>query len=339
MSAHSLQASEPIPRYWLYGEPPAVPELRFVHVETIPERMRLHNWEVRPHRHDGLSHALLVTGGGGILTADGTETAFRAPALILVPAQVVHGFRFDPGTDGHVLTMSEGFLAGVLAAAPEADLRAAPALPRAWSLEAETEVAAALDGCFSAIRAEFRAHHAGRASAIAAHVTLMLVAALRLGAGREGAGREGSGREEPGPSPDLRLLARLRPMIDEQFRDHWPVERYAAALGVTPGRLNAACRRVTGLSTLQLVHARLMLEARRSLIYTGHGMAEIGYALGFEDPAYFSRFFSRREGCSPQAFRRSHAPDAAGTDATDAGEAGGSLDGNGLDRTGGTSPQ
>ena len=113
-------------------------------------------------------------------------------------------------------------------------------------------------------------------------------------------------------SPDLRLLARLRPMIDERFSQHWPVERYAAALGVTSGRLNAACRRVTGLSTLQLVHARLMLEARRSLIYTSHGMAEIGYALGFEDPAYFSRFFTKREGRSPQAFRRAHAEGAAG---------------------------
>lgn len=331
MSAQLAHAAEPIPRYWLYGEPPAVPELRFVHIETIPERMRLYNWEVRPHRHDGLSHALLVTGGGGWLTADGGDTAFRAPALIIVPAQVVHGFRFDPGTDGHVLTMSEGFLAGVLAAAPEAELRDAPPLPTAWDLEAGSDEAAALSHAFAAIRREFRAHHVGRASAISAHVMLLLVAAARLRADRRGDGA----RDGQGQSADVRLLARLRPMIDERFSQHWPVERYAATLGVTPGRLNAACRRVTGLSTLQLVHARLMLEARRSLIYTGHGMAEIGYALGFEDPAYFSRFFAKREGRSPQAFRRAHARD--GQEAN--GAAGGSLDGNGLDRTGGASPQ
>ncbi len=323
MSAHS---AEPIPRYWLYGEPPAMPELRFVHIETIPERMRLYNWEVRPHRHDGLSHALLVTEGGGRLTADGVEVAFRAPALITVPAQVVHGFRFDPGTDGHVLTMSEGFLAGVLAAAPEAELREAPALPQAWDLNAGSDEATSLDRCFGEIRREFRAHHIGRASAISAQVMLLLVATARLAADRR---RDEAGRDGQGLSPDLRLLARLRPMIDERFSRHWPVERYAAALGVTPGRLNAACRRVTGLSTLQLVHARLMLEARRSLIYTSHGMAEIGYALGFEDPAYFSRFFTKREGRSPQAFRRAHGDGGTGS----------SLDGNGLDRTGGRSPQ
>ncbi|MFS2014827.1 helix-turn-helix domain-containing protein [Azospirillum sp. CT11-132] len=326
MSAHPSHSAEPIPRYWLYGEPPAMPELRFVHIETIPERMRLYNWEVRPHRHDGLSHALLVTEGGGRLTADGVEVAFRAPALIVVPAQVVHGFRFDPGTDGHVLTMSEGFLAGVLAAAPEAELRDAPALPQAWDLKAGSDEAAALDRCFGEIRREFRAHHIGRASAISAQVMLLLVATARLAADRR---HDVAGRSGQGVSADLRLLARLRPMIDERFSQHWPVERYAVALGVTPGRLNAACRRVTGLSTLQLVHARLMLEARRSLIYTSHGMAEIGYALGFEDPAYFSRFFTKREGRSPQAFRRAHGDGGTGS----------SLDGNGLDRTGGRSPQ
>ncbi|MCG5241517.1 helix-turn-helix domain-containing protein [Azospirillum doebereinerae] len=322
---------EPIPRYWLYGEPHAVPELRFVHIETIPERMRLHNWEVQPHRHDGLSHTLLVTEGGGRLTVDATDWVFRAPALIAVPAQVVHGFRFDPGTDGQVLTLSEGFLGGVLAAIHEAELRAALALPFARDLDPAAPDRPALERAFAAIAEEFRAHHLGRASAIAAHVTLMLVTAARLIAAETIAAAGGSGR---GRSPDVRLLARLRPLIDERFREHWPVERYAGALGVTAGRLNAACRRVTGRSTLQLVHARVMLEAKRSLTYTGLGMAEIGYALGFEDPAYFSRFFAKRDGRSPHAFRRAHLADDGS-----APPPGGSLDGNGLDPDGASSPQ
>lgn len=321
--------AEPIPRYWLYGEPPAVPELRFVHIETIPERMRLHNWEVQPHRHDGLSHALLVTGGGGRLTVDAADWRFRAPALIVVPAQVVHGFSFDPGTDGYVLTMSEGFLNGVLAAAHEEELRTALALPFACDLEPRSSDLPALERAFSAIVAEFRTHHVGRASAIAAHVTLLLVTAARATAASGGAGR--------GQTPDVRLLARLRPLIDERFRDHWPVERYADELGITAGRLNAACRRVTGCSTLKLVHARVMLEAKRSLIYTGLGMAEIGYALGFEDPAYFSRFFAKRDGRSPQAFRRGHA--AHESSAPSHASMAGSPDGNGLDPDGASSPQ
>ncbi|MBP2297355.1 helix-turn-helix domain-containing protein [Azospirillum picis] len=338
MSAHPdperdlLVAS--VPRYWLYGEPPAVPELRFVHIETIPDRMRLHNWEVRPHRHDGLSHALLVTAGGGWVTVDGVETSFRAPAFLAIPAQVVHGFRFDPATDGHVLTLSEGFLAAVLNASPEGEMRTALALPIACDLVAGAQDETDLTRAFTDIGREFHGHRPGRADAIAAHVMLILVAALRLVMRRRRGGSDLAGH---GPSAEISaevyLLARLKPLIDRRFREHWTVGRYAGELGVTPGRLNAACRRVTGLSTLQLVHARLMLEAKRSLIYTGHGMAEVGYALGFADPAYFSRFFTKREGCSPLAFRR--AREARSSTPV----AGGRLDGNDLDRPGEGSPQ
>ena len=57
-----------------------------------------------------------------------------------------------------------------------------------------------------------------------------------------------------------------------------------------------ACR---ALARAAMLHDRLMLEAKRCLIYTAWTIAEVGYALGFEDPAYFSRFFSRRAGVSP----------------------------------------
>ncbi|AWK89923.1 helix-turn-helix domain-containing protein [Azospirillum thermophilum] len=318
MTSLAATVAEPIPRYWLYGEPPTAREMNFVHVETIRDRMRLHNWEVRPHRHDGLCHALLVREKGGGLTADGVDRAFRGPALIIVPAQVVHGFRFEPEVEGLVLTMSEGFLSTLLAAA-EPELRAAVALPRVLNPERSGPEWLLLEQAFAAILREFRAGGVGRASAIAAQVTLVLVAAARLAA----AGAEAA----LPPSPDVALLARLRQLIEERYRDHWPVEAYARALGVTAGRLNAACRRVTGCSTLQLVHARLMLEARRTLVYTGLGMSEIGYALGFEDPAYFSRFFTKREGCSPLAFRLAH-PRMED-----------SIAGNGLDRAGEGSPQ
>lgn len=332
---------EAIPRYRLYGEPPAEPELRFVHLETIPDRMRLHNWEVRPHRHDGLSHALLVTARGGRLVADAGEWEFRAPALILVPARTVHGFQFDPETDGLVLTMADGFLSTVQAAAGAAAgedaLAEVLALPEVLALDRDGAAGGQVRDAFAGVRREFRASPAevGRNAAIAAHVTLILVASSRLAAAR----REEALAAGRASSPDAGLVARLRPLVEAHFRDHWAVERYAAGLGVTAGRLNAACRRVAGCSTLQLVHARLMLEAKRMLLYTGLGTGEVGYALGFEDPAYFSRFFAKRAGCSPLAFRLAHPqghpqghPQARpqGVHAQEAG----STDGNGLDRAG-----
>jgi AraC family transcriptional activator of pobA len=53
-----------------------------------------------------------------------------------------------------------------------------------------------------------------------------------------------------------------------------------------------------------MLDQRAMLEAQRSLLYSSLSVAEIGYGLGFEDPAYFSRFFARHAGLSPVAFRK-----------------------------------
>ncbi|MFO7288350.1 MAG: helix-turn-helix domain-containing protein, partial [Gammaproteobacteria bacterium] len=54
---------------------------------------------------------------------------------------------------------------------------------------------------------------------------------------------------------------------------------------------------------IKLVHHRVLLEAKRQLLYTTKPVSEIAYGLGFDDPAYFTRFFSRRTGMSPRAYR------------------------------------
>jgi AraC family transcriptional activator of pobA len=53
-----------------------------------------------------------------------------------------------------------------------------------------------------------------------------------------------------------------------------------------------------------MLDQRAILEAKRSLLYGNLSVADVGYALGFADPAYFNRFFTRHAGLSPGAFRK-----------------------------------
>jgi AraC family transcriptional activator of pobA len=86
------------------------------------------------------------------------------------------------------------------------------------------------------------------------------------------------------------------------------VARYADALGVSPTHLSRVSRALTGLPASGVVDQRLMREARRLLAYTSMSITTVAYALGFDDPAHFSRAFNRLFGCSPRAFRgRLHA--------------------------------
>jgi len=78
---------------------------------------------------------------------------------------------------------------------------------------------------------------------------------------------------------------------------------YARALAVSPTHLSRVARAATGVSAQRLIEARLMREARRNLAYTHLGVATIAYTLGYADPAYFTRAFTRDAGLSPRAFR------------------------------------
>ncbi|WP_339820639.1 helix-turn-helix domain-containing protein [Sulfitobacter dubius] len=92
--------------------------------------------------------------------------------------------------------------------------------------------------------------------------------------------------------------------VELHLRDHWSVAQYAAEIGVTPERLNATMRRTTGRPLMAIIHARIILEAEALLDASTLQIFEIAEELGFTDPAYFSRFFKRITGQSPNHNRR-----------------------------------
>jgi len=51
---------------------------------------------------------------------------------------------------------------------------------------------------------------------------------------------------------------------------------------------------------------RILLEAKRLLIHTTLSAKEIAYDLGYEDPAYFNRLFSKKIGDAPNVFRKKY---------------------------------
>jgi AraC family transcriptional regulator, transcriptional activator of pobA len=280
-----------LPAYALYGE--AGPAADPLHCESIAARSRLHDWEIRPHRHGSLFQVLVVLRGRGRAQLDGREVALRGPAVVTVPPLVAHGFTFSPAIDGLVFTVDERHLDGLLAG--QQPLWAALRVLRVWPLErgaAAHELATAA----RALRDEVQRHAPWRAAAIDAALLRLLVAAARtLPAEPAAAGAA--------PPRALAHLQRLRAEIEARFRAQPGVAALAAPLGITPTQLNRVCRRVLGTSALDVLHARLLLEAQRDLAYTSMSVKEIALDLGFGDAAYFTRFFQRRAGCTPTEYR------------------------------------
>jgi len=79
----------------------------------------------------------------------------------------------------------------------------------------------------------------------------------------------------------------------------------ANALHVSPNYLGALLKSLTGLTTQQHIHEKLLEKAKEKLSTTELSVSEIAYALGFEFPQSFSKLFKSKTKMSPLAFRAS----------------------------------
>ncbi len=269
----------PIPTYALYGE--ADSRYDWLHWETIQSRSKLHDYAIAPHRHEHLFQLLSLTGGRGEVELDGKSFSLKPHALVVVPALTVHSYLFSRNVAGVVVTMLERDINGLGIEPPSAQV-----------LPADVALASALAG----LLAEADHPAAQHDLAMRAHLTLLLLALNR------------TSQHRASGEPDIeraRLHAQaFRHLVDRQFRTTRRVGDYASAIGISQTHLNRVCRQELGASSLAVIERRIALEARRQLLFSSLTIKQIGAELGYDDPAYFTRFVTRTLGASPAAIRR-----------------------------------
>jgi AraC family transcriptional activator of pobA len=293
-----MLTSPQIPVFWLYGDIYPDPEPRFVHAERIRTRARVHDWFIDIHRHPDLAQALYLSRGEAVATVDSERATLPAPAIVWLPADVPHGYEFAANSDGFVVTISQDFLTAILPAEARQDL--GPAIEQAFfSTLGEDETGIDAHAAFQGIDHAVGLGGAAVRTIVEAQIKLLLALIVRLRA------LHGfSARAQP---PEAAILRRFRQLVEAHFRQHWPVADYAEALGISDDRLHALTSRAAGLPPKEILQRRLLLEAKRHLLYTPMSVKEIAYDLGFADAAYFSRFFARRAGRAPSAYRSGEA--------------------------------
>ena len=287
-----------MPSFALYGEA-AEPGGEMLHIEEVQSRSRLYRWEIEPHVHHGLYQVLWLQKGTANLVLDEWRGEVQGPTAIVVPPRVVHGFRFAPGTDGLVLTLSARFLVeGDFQSVGEA-FRALFAAPGVLRLDDDAASAERLSALFRELAAEFSLP-ASAESPVVGWLARSVV--WRLAQSRA------QGQQAPSERAHRHqaLFTRFLLLVEQHFLEHWPIEKYASRLGLSTARLNRLVQAEGARSALDLVHERLTREACRRLIYVAAPAANLSAELGFEDPAYFSRFFKRRTGMSPHKYRQAH---------------------------------
>ncbi|MBI3883401.1 MAG: helix-turn-helix transcriptional regulator, partial [Sphingobacteriales bacterium] len=100
------------------------------------------------------------------------------------------------------------------------------------------------------------------------------------------------------------LLRSFKKLIDENYKEKKLTKEYAELLYITPNHLNALCKDVTGQSAGEIIRDRVLLEAKRLLVNSNSNISEIANELNFVDNSYFTKFFKKYEGITPETFKK-----------------------------------
>jgi len=284
-----------IPNYALYGETAQPVWHESLHVESISQRSGAYNWEIAAHRHEGLLQLLYLQSGAGEVLFDSDRVQARAPCVVYVPAQVVHGFHWAGAVEGQVITAAQHPLesiAQVLAPNLLAQVRKPQviALPQ-WDADEDP----LLPLC-RALREEY--HNRAREH-VACSMSLLLTLMIQVLRHEP----QARASEQRLPSRRSQQLTRFRELVDMHYRAHWSLGDYAGELGLTLTTLGRLCQEHLGMTPMNVINARLVLEAKRAQGHSSLSVKEIAHELGFVDVGYFSRFFRKHSGVSPSGFR------------------------------------
>jgi AraC family transcriptional activator of pobA len=281
-----------VPKVRLYVERPENQESWFVHIGHVTDRGR---WRTELHAHPAYGQVIFVRAGRGETNLDGRSVPFEGPCALLLPTECVHGLKYEDDADRWVVTIEVSYLAQINARL--AEFSQLWASPRTIPFAPASEAAEVFYGLIKRLQEEVESKAVGHVAGTEALLTsllLMLVRSASLGSD-----------DTKGPTPnEARLAERFRELIEHHYRENWQLQHYASKLAVSLVQLRAACA-AAGQSPTKMIHARLITEAKRGLIFGDMSMEQIAFGLGFSDAAYFTRFFRKEVGQSPSQFRLS----------------------------------
>lgn len=104
---------------------------------------------------------------------------------------------------------------------------------------------------------------------------------------------------------DIDVVRRFNVLVEEHFKTKKSVGEYAELMFKSPKTVTNVFSKYSEDSPLQVIHKRVIMEAKRMLLYTDKTAKEIGFELGYNDPAQFSKLFKNHTGKTTTEFKNS----------------------------------
>jgi AraC family transcriptional activator of pobA len=275
----------------LYGDDQSKYSAEYIFLELISTRSQSFDWVVKPHLHSSLFQVFMLEKGKVTFQSSNDTVEMTSPCIIFVPPTQVHGLEYTPDVEGYILTVSASIIDDIFKTSLEI-----------YSFFDKINIASRLDeeNIFSKIKNlikelenELFSDEPERSILIKSLLTQYFIQLYRICDKNEN------------KDVNNRYLGYFRKFQKAIKSSDYTktIPQYASELNITLAHLNRICKSIVGKSAIEIVHQHINTEAQKYLIHTSYSVSEIAYQLNFEYPNYFSRFFKKYNGVSPQEYR------------------------------------
>ena len=257
--------------------------------------LKTHKNLQQAHKHN-FYHLVFFTEGGGSQTIDFERFEVKPYQIyFMVPGQV-HHWAFEGKIDGYVVNFSDKFFQSFLLKPDYLEqFRFFSGNANEAVINLEKDLGVKTNELFKKLLIE--ANETWHSTADMVRLLLLEIFIL--------VGRKVTIPQLKQASPyNLTLLKNFRQLIETNYLSNRLPKEYAEMLYITPNHLNALCNDLLGIPAGEVIRNRVVLEAKRLLINPQLGVTEVAGHLNFGDNSYFTKFFKKQAGITPEEFRK-----------------------------------
>ncbi|WP_292008742.1 helix-turn-helix transcriptional regulator [Chryseobacterium sp.] len=249
----------------------------------------------KPHRHD-FYVTVIFTKGKGIHEIDFQKYEVSEGSIFFLSPGQVHSWELSEETDGYIFFHSQEYYDLYYV---NQKLRNFPFFSSSSSykkLQLESEELKGVISLFDKIEKEYHSQYIMKNNSI-----LSLITQLYIGSTRQFSKDENI-IVTPTSLSYFKHYQDFESLLEHHFTTEKSIAYYASLLKISPKHLNRITQTVVRKTASEIIAERVILEAKRMLIYLDESLVDIAFKLGYEEYSYFVRVFRKNTGMTPTQF-------------------------------------
>lgn len=252
----------------------------------------------KPHRHD-FYVTVIFTKGTGIHEIDFQKYDVSEGSLFFLSPGQVHSWELSPDTEGYIFFFSQPYyeMHYVNQKLKNFPFFNSSSFPR--KLQLQSEELGNMVRLFEGIQNEHQSQNVMKQGFILSLISQIYIYSVR----------EFSKDDEKTSATSVSYFKHYQDfenLLEESFTSQKSISYYASQLNISAKHLNRITQTVMQKTASEIITERVILEAKRMLMYLDEGLVEIAFRLGYEEYSYFARMFRKNSGITPSQFIKDH---------------------------------